>query len=222
MLQGLPTGFTQIKGLNTAENMLNEMWQTIYSLSWANESTKKVLNNEFNTFIIHNSENGQTFKLHGILFSLLEKINLTNMLFYQILTSTIIEKVLKKSYKNNKFKISAPTWNNKFELPDGWYSVSNIQDYFEYSIKKHETVTDNPLIRTYVNKKENKVLYQTLTPEMIKSLGSTRSNITKDQNVLHLEVIEVILVHCNITNNYYEHDSRVLHTFLPINHLVNY
>ena len=144
------------------------------------------------------------------------------MLFYQILTSTIIEKVLKKSYKNNKFKISAPTWNNKFELPDGWYSVSNIQDYFEYSIKKHETVTDNPLIRTYVNKKENKVLYQTLTPEMIKSLGSTRSNITKDQNVLHLEVIEVILVHCNITNNYYEHDSRVLHTFLPINHLVNY
>ena len=222
MLQGLPTGFTQIKGLNTAENMLNEMWQTIYSLSWANESTKKVLNNEFNTFIIHNSENGQTFKLHGILFSLLEKINLTNMLFYQILTSTIIEKVLKKSYKNNKFKISAPTWNNKFELPDGWYSVSNIQDYFEYSIKKHETVTDNPLIRTYVNKKENKVLYQTLTPEMIKSLGSTRSNITKDQNVLHLEVIEVILVHCNITNNYYEHDSRGLHTFLPINHLVNY
>ena len=222
MLQGLPTGFTQIKGLNTAENMLNEMWQTIYSLSWANESTKKVLNNEFNTFIIHNSENGQTFKLHGILFSILEKINLTNMLFYQILTSTIIEKVLKKSYKNNKFKISAPTWNNKFELPDGWYSVSNIQDYFEYSIKKLETVTDNPLIRIYVNKKENKVLYQTLTPEMIKSLGSTRSNITKDQNVLHLEVIEVILVHCNITNNYYEHDSRVLHTFLPINHLVNY
>ena len=70
-------------------------------------------------------------------------------------------------------------------------------------------MTDNPLIRTYVNKKENKVLYQTLTPEMIKSLGSTRSNITKDQNVLHLEVIEVILVHCNITNNYYEHDSRV-------------
>ena len=171
MLQGLPTGFTQIKGLNTAENMLNEMWQTIYSLSWANESTKKVLNNEFNTFIIHNSENGQTFKLHGILFSILEKINLTNMLFYQILTSTIIEKVLKKSYKNNKFKISASTWNNKFELPDGWYSVSNIQDYFEYSIKKHETVTDNPLIRTYVNKKENKVLYQTLTPEMIKSLS---------------------------------------------------
>ena len=93
------------------------------------------------------------------------------MLFYQILTSTIIEKVFKKSYKNNKFKISAPTWNNKFELPDGWYSVSNIQDYFEYSIKKLETVTDNPLIRTYVNKKENKVLYQTLTPEMIKSLS---------------------------------------------------
>ena len=87
MLQGLPTGFTQIKGLNTAENMLNEMWQTIYSLSWANESTKKVLNNEFNTFIIHNSENGQTLKLHEILFSLLEKINLKRSNKYVVLSN---------------------------------------------------------------------------------------------------------------------------------------
>ena len=50
-------------------------------------------------------------------------------------------KNIKKSYKNNKFKISAPTWNEKFELPDGLYSVSDIQDYIK---KKHETVSDNP------------------------------------------------------------------------------
>ena len=45
------------------------------------------------------------------------------------------------SYKNKKIKISAPTWNEEFELPDGPYSVSDIQDYFEYIIKRHETVT---------------------------------------------------------------------------------
>ena len=51
-----------------------------------------------------------------------------------------------KSYKNSKFKISAPTWNEQFELPEGSYPVLDIQDYFEYIIKKHETVTDNPSI----------------------------------------------------------------------------
>ena len=49
------------------------------------------------------------------------------------------------SYKNNKFNISAPTWNDKFELPDGSYSLSDIQEYY----KKHEEKTDNPLIRIY-------------------------------------------------------------------------
>ena len=53
-----------------------------------------------------------------------------------------MEKYKEKSYKNNRFKISPPTWNNKFELPDGSYSVSDIQNYFEYIIKKHEAVTD--------------------------------------------------------------------------------
>ena len=47
-----------------------------------------------------------------------------------------IERYKKKSYKNNKFKISAPTWNEEFELPDGSYSISDIQYYFEYIITK--------------------------------------------------------------------------------------
>ena len=53
----------------------------------------------------------------------------------------------KSSYKNNKFKILTPTWNDKFELPDGSYSTSDIQDHFEYITKKHETITDNPLVK---------------------------------------------------------------------------
>ena len=63
----------------------------------------------------------------------------------------------KSSYNNNKFKISAPTWHDKFELPDGSYSVSNIQDYFEYIQKKHGENTENPSIRIYVNKIENRI-----------------------------------------------------------------
>ena len=55
-------------------------------------------------------------------------------MLYQILIFTIHRKT-KKSYNNNRFKISALTWNDKFELPDGSYSISNIQDYFEYILK---------------------------------------------------------------------------------------
>ena len=54
------------------------------------------------------------------------------------------------------FQISAPTWNDKFELPDRSYSVADIQDYFEYMLKKHGGITDKPLVHIYVNKIENR------------------------------------------------------------------
>ena len=62
---------------------------------------------------------------------------------------------MKISYKKIRFKISAPTWN-EFELPDRSYFVSDIQDYFDYIIRKHEIGTDNTPVRIYVNKKENR------------------------------------------------------------------
>ena len=91
----------------------------------------------------------------------------------------------KKSYKNNKIKISTPTWNEEIELPDGSYFIWDIQDYFEYILKKHETVTDNPSIRTRINKIENRVALKVktgyylelLTPETMTLLGSTKSKI---------------------------------------------
>ena len=64
-------------------------------------------------------------------------------------------KNIKSTYNNNKFKISATTWNNKFELPDGSYSVSDIQDCFEYILKKNGENIDNPSLKIYVNKIEN-------------------------------------------------------------------
>ena len=61
-------------------------------------------------------------------------------------------KNIKSSYNNNKLKVSAPTWNDKFELLDGSYSVSDIHDYFEYILKNHGENTDNISIRIYANK----------------------------------------------------------------------
>ena len=101
---------------------------------------------------------------------------------------------------NNKFKISAPTWSDEFELPDGSYSISDIEDYFEYIFKKHNENVDNPSISIYANKIENRITFkikngyclELLTPETMKLLRSTESKINKDkngENVPHLEII---------------------------------
>ena len=91
---------------------------------------------------------------------------------------------IKSAYKNNKFKISAPTWNDTFELPDGSYSIADIQDYFEFIIKKHETLTENPPVQIYPNKIRNRFVFKIkteyklklLSPETIKLLGSTKKS----------------------------------------------
>ena len=70
-------------------------------------------------------------------------------------------KNIKSSYNNNTFQISAPTWSDEFELPDGSYSISDIQDYFGYILKKHsEKNVDSPSIRIYVNKIENRITFK--------------------------------------------------------------
>ena len=76
-------------------------------------------------------------------------------MLYQILAFTTHGKKIKNSYKNNKFKISALTWNKKFELPDGCYYIWDIQDYFVYILKKQWEKTVNPPIRIYINIIEN-------------------------------------------------------------------
>ena len=97
-----------------------------------------------------NSENSKTSDPKRLLFNLADKIGIRRKDIYIALSNLSIYytwKNIKKSYKNNKFKISAPTWNEEFELPDGSYSVSDIEDYFEYILKRHETITNNPSIR---------------------------------------------------------------------------
>ena len=179
--------------------------------------------------IFMNSKNSKTSKPHIIILKLTNKLDLRigeNMISLSNLSVYYRWRNIKSSCNNNKFKISAPAWNDKFELPDGSYFVSDIQDYFEYVFKKHGENTDKSSVEIYVNKTENRVIFKVkdgyslelLTPETIKVLGSTKKKITKDkndENVPHLEITEVVLVHCDVVNNYYQQDSRVLYTLVP-------
>ena len=111
-------------------------------------------------------------------------------------------------------------------MPDGSYSISDIQDYFEYIFKKHSENVDDPSIKIYVNKIENRVTFEIkdgyylelLTPETMKLLGSAESKITKEkngENVPHLEIVELVLIHCNLVNDNYQQNSQILYTFVP-------
>ena len=134
-------------------------------------------------------------------------------------------KNIKSEYNNNKFKISAPTWNDTFDLPDGSYSIADIQDYFEFIIKKYETLTENLPIQIYPNKIKNRIVFkirtgyrqELLTPETVILLGSGKKEVDKDKdgkNVPKLKFVEIVLVHCNLVKNDYQHRLKVLFTFV--------
>ena len=155
-----------------------------------------------------------------ILLNLSDKLNLMSKDKYVALSNLSIYytwKNIKKSYKNNTFKISAPTWKEEFELHYGSYSLSSIQDSLKYILIKHGTVTDSPSIMIYVNKMENRIRFQIKTGyylemlmhETMKLFGRTKSKVTKDENdenVSHLEFTETVLIHCNMVNNNYQQD----------------
>ena len=179
--------------------------------------------------IFMNSENSKTSKPHVLALKVTNKLDLRldkKVIAISNLSIYYTWKNVKGSYNNNKFKISAPTWNEEFKLPDGSYSISDIQYYVGYILKKHGEDIDKPSALIYVNKIENRVTFkikngyslELLTSESMKLLGSSENKMTKNkngENVPHLEITEVVLVHCNIVNNNYQQDSRVLYTFVP-------
>ena len=94
-----------------------------------------------------NTLNSKTNESNKLIYQFTDKLNLKNPNKNMALANLSIYyawKNIKSEYNNNKFKISVPTRNDEFNLPDGSYSVSDIQDYFEYIFKKHETIIDNP------------------------------------------------------------------------------
>ena len=94
-----------------------------------------------------NTKNSNTNEPRRFILSLVDKLNLKDPSKNMALANLSIYytwKNIKSAYNNNKFKISAPTWNDEFDLPDGSYSIADIQDYFEFIIKKHKTLAENP------------------------------------------------------------------------------
>ena len=173
-----------------------------------------------------NTLNSKTNESNRFVYQFTDKLNLKNPNKNIALANLSIYytwKNIKSKYNNNKFKIHAPTWNDEFNLPDGSYSVSDIQDYLEFI--KHETIADNPPVQIYVNKIKNRIVCKIKTgyklellTETMQLLGSSKKVIDKNRDreiVPRLKTVEVVLVHCNLVNNNYQQTSKVLFTFVP-------
>ena len=176
-----------------------------------------------------NTENSKTNESNKFIYQFTDQNNLKSSNNKNIVLVNLsiyyTWKNIKSAYNNKKLKISAPTWNDEFDLPDGSYSISDIQDYVEFIIKKHDTLAENPPIQIYPNKIKNRIVFkiktwyklELLSPETMKLLKSTIKDVDKDKDgdVKKLQSVEVVLVHCNLVNNSYQPASKVLFIFVP-------
>ena len=138
-----------------------------------------------------NTENSKTNESNKFIYQFTDKLNLKTPNNKNIglvnLSIYYTWKNIKSAYNSNKFIISAPTWNDEFGLPDGSSSISDIQDYFEFIIKKQETLAENPPIQIYPNKIKNRISLkiktgyklELLSPETMKLIGSTKKMLIK-------------------------------------------
>ena len=176
-----------------------------------------------------NTENSKANEPYKFVLNLSQRLDLRSsnkQVALQNFSIYCFRKNICKQYKNNKLKIIAPTWNDEFELPDGSYPVSDILDYIEYIIRKHETLTTIPPIHVYINRINNRLVLkikdgyrlELQTPETMKLFGSTKKLIDKTknrENVPSLEVVEVVLLQCSLIDNQYQQKSEVLYTLMP-------
>ena len=175
-----------------------------------------------------NCENSRASEPHRFKLDLTDKRNLKNSNKNMVLANLgiyYIWKNIKSKYNNNKFKTSTPTCNNTFDLPDRSYSLADYQDYIEFTIKKHETLTENSPVQIYPNKIKNRIVLkiktgyklELLTPETMKTLESAKKDVDKDKDeetVPKLKSVEVVLVHCNLVKNDYQYTWKVLFSFV--------
>ena len=135
--------------------------------------------------IFMNGENSKTSELHRFILDLADKLNLKHPKKNMALTNLSIYytwRNIKSACNNNKFKVSVSTWDDTFDLPDGSYSIADIQDYSEFIIKKQKTLTENPPVQIYPNKIKNRIVFkiktgyklELLTFKTMKLLGSAK------------------------------------------------
>ena len=119
------------------------------------------------------TENSKTNEPRRFKLDLTDKLNLKNPNKNMALANLSIYytwKNIKSEYNDNKFRISAPTWNDTFDLPDGSYSISDIQNYFKFIIKKQKTLTENRSIQIYPNKIKNRIIFKIKTSYQLELL----------------------------------------------------
>ena len=135
--------------------------------------------------ILMNTENSKTDEPHKFVLNLSQRLDLRSSdkyVAYENLSIYSAWKNIRKQYQNNKLQIIAPTWNDEFELPDGSNSLLDIQDYIEYIIKNHETLTAIPPIHFYINRINDRLMFEIKddyklelqTPETMKLFGSIK------------------------------------------------
>ena len=113
-----------------------------------------------------NTKNSKTSEPHKFKYDLIDKLDLKNPNKDMALANLSIYytwKNVKSIYNDNKFKISGPTWNDTFDLPDGSYNIPAIQNYIEYVIKKHEAIAETAPILIYANKITNRKVFKIKT-----------------------------------------------------------
>ena len=176
-----------------------------------------------------NTANSKTKHSNKFAYNFTDKLNLKNPNKNIALANLSIYytwKNVKSDYNNSKFKISLPMWSDTFDVPDGSYSIAALQNYFEYIIKKHETIADVSPVLIYVNKINNRIVFkiksgyklELLSKETMRLLGNSADTIDDHKNselVPKLESVDLVLVHCNLVNNSYQQSSKILFTFVP-------
>ena len=177
----------KLKAGNYSEKPKNEISQLLYSLYISKKKKKKKQKNiqqldqhYLNMEKIYiKTENSKTNESNKFIYQFTDKLilkpqqqkdGLVNLSIYYT------QKNIKSAYNTNKFKVSIPTWNHKFDLPDRSYSISEIQNYLEFIIKKHKRLTENPLVQIYHSKIKNRIVFKVgyklelLSPETMKLL----------------------------------------------------
>ena len=173
--------------------------------------------------IFMTSKNSKTTDSHRFRLNLNNKIKLKLPHKHIALANLSIYytwKNVTKKNKNGKFKITTASWSEEFELPEGSYSVADIDDYFKFIVKKH-TKDHEKDIEVYANKVKNRVTFkmadgvslELMTPATQKFLGVFQKTLTGEvdgDKVAELETVQTVLVHCNLVDNDYQRDSRIL------------
>ena len=182
--------------------------------------------------IFMNTENSKASQPHRYKFYFTDKLDLRNNKTISLVSLSIYYtwQNIKPRFKNDHFKITAPTWDETFDLPDGSYTLPNIQDYFLYIVKQHEsdvTSSEQSPTLVYPNYIKNRTIFKIktgckkhmLTNEAIDLLGDgpIADEDKNSKNVPKLEQVTSVLVHLNLVQNDSTRYSKLLYSCVPNN-----